>query len=176
MNDLLLVRHAMPQIEPTIDAAHWSLSPDGRTASVELAARLDQWGPVARLVSSHETKAVETALPIADRFAVPLEVDERLAEARRPWTGGDYRKVAVSWLTDEQPPPGWEARQRVVERWDTVLGGLLSTEVSGSTVVVGHGLAITAWLADGSGRDPVSFWSNLRMPDVHYVKGRHDTT
>lgn len=165
------MRHAGPDVEPAIDSAHWSLSAEARTASLELAAHLDEWRPVVRLVSSHENKAVETAQPIAERFAVPLEMDERLGEARRPWTDGDYRKVAVAWLTDDVPPAGWEPRQRVVDRWDTVLDGLLSTAVSGSMVVVGHGLAMTAWLASRRGIDPVPFWSNLNMPDVHIVEG-----
>jgi hypothetical protein len=38
---------------------------------------------------------------------------------------------------------------------------------SGSVVLVGHGVLFTTWLDHELGLDdPVSFWSDLRMPDA----------
>lgn len=41
---------------------------------------------------------------------------------------------------------------------------------SGPPVLVGHGLALMAWLPARAGVDPVGFWSALSMPDCWHLR------
>lgn len=51
----MLVRHAMPAVDPATDPATWGLGPEGRAAAAALDLPTD-----ALLVASDEPKAIET--------------------------------------------------------------------------------------------------------------------
>lgn len=80
--DLVLVRHAMPKIEPGAPAPSWRLGRAGRAA----AAALGQFVPAGYLVSSDEPKALETAELVAAHSEPcnDVVVDRRLREVDRP--------------------------------------------------------------------------------------------
>ncbi|MFI5892115.1 histidine phosphatase family protein [Actinoplanes sp. NPDC051513] len=77
---LVLVRHAMPVIDPETPAELWHLGPEGRAAARALAPLIA--GSAAHYVSSTEPKALETLREIAPH--VPIETDAGFAEVRRP--------------------------------------------------------------------------------------------
>ena len=59
---------------------------------------------------------------------------------------------------------GWEHREAVKTRIGQLKLGFGTSE---SIVLVSHGLLLTTWLDHEMGlNDPLSFWSNLRTPDV----------
>jgi phosphohistidine phosphatase len=72
---LILVRHA--EAGPGQPDALRSLTPEGRAAAGELAARLAE-ERIDAVLSSPLLRACETAGPIADAAGVVLETDERL--------------------------------------------------------------------------------------------------
>ncbi len=156
---IVLVRHAMPVVDPATPAELWHLGADGRAAARSLAPLVA--GP-AYFVASTEPKAVETLMEIA---GAPVATDPGFAEVRRPhaWTDG-YRAAARAYLQGARHD-GWEPHGQVVDRFEAAV-----VRHSGSTdrtLVIGtHGLAPTLWLADRCGLDPVPFWEALRFPDV----------
>ncbi|MEU4163525.1 hypothetical protein [Actinoplanes sp. NPDC026670] len=91
---LLLVRHAMPHIEPDIPAEDWHLGAEGLAAARLLAPRIPA---AAHLVASTEPKAQETLRQLTESPVV--QVDANFAEVRRPheWSDPDtYRATAAA--------------------------------------------------------------------------------
>ena len=66
---LILVRHAKPHIVPDVPAREWGLSEKGRALCREIAKQISPYAP-GRIVTSTETKAVQTGQLIADSLNV----------------------------------------------------------------------------------------------------------
>lgn len=153
---MILVRHALPELDPAVPPREWHLGPAGRAAARELAARLPR---DAQLVSSDEPKARETAEEIVAVRGGEIVVDARLREAVRP-TGWDqdYRGEARRYLAGERLG-GWEPRVEVAARMRAAARG---------DIVVTHGLAMTLFLGES-----VAFWEQLRFPDAWSALAGH---
>ena len=161
---LLWVRHALPIPDPATPAREWPLAPEGREEAARLARSLTVLAPVS-VLTSDERKAVETAEAVCDALDLaPAEVCAGLREVEHPWTDGDYRAVAREYLRTGAAP-GWEPRDEVLRRISTALAEHWRPE--GTTIAVGHGLAMSVWAASVvDGLDVVEFWENLEFPDV----------
>src|SRR5437016_3235896 len=88
---LILVKHAMPALEPDLPSHAWRLSDMGRASCIPLADRLAAYQPTA-IAASAEPKATETARIVAGRLGVALEVVADLHENDRTglgWLGMD---------------------------------------------------------------------------------------
>ncbi|MDG4823256.1 histidine phosphatase family protein [Asanoa sp. WMMD1127] len=162
---LLLVRHAMPEVDPAVAAEQWHLGPSGRAAARALQPLVP--GPAYHVASS-EPKAVQTVQELAGRADVTT--DPALVEVRRPQTWSDqYRAVARSYV-EGASPAGWEPHDQVVRRFDqAVVRHAAAAAQKGRTLVVGtHGMAMTTWLASRYRLqpDPAEFWAALRFPDL----------
>ena len=70
MKNLILVKHSLPEIIPTIPAKEWVLSKPGQVRCEVLAERLESYSPDI-VTSSVEPKAVETAQIIARQINKP---------------------------------------------------------------------------------------------------------
>lgn len=79
---LLLVRHALPLRSEPGQGSDPDLSEEGIEQAKRLPDALARFR-VARLMSSPQRRAVQTAQPVADALGLPVEVDERLAEYDR---------------------------------------------------------------------------------------------
>jgi broad specificity phosphatase PhoE len=152
---ILLVRHAMPVVDPSTPAEQWHLGAEGRAAARLLA-------PLAgHFVASTEPKAVETLEEVAGG---PVATDAGFAEVRRPhvW-GDDYRATARAYLRGVRQE-GWEPQEEVAERFEAAIA---RHRRDADVLVVGtHGLVSTLWLAGRCGIEPVPFWEALRFPDL----------
>jgi broad specificity phosphatase PhoE len=164
---LVLVRHAMPVVEPAVPAERWRLGPTGRAAARALQP-LVTWP--AYYVASSEPKAVQTLQEIAGQTNVIT--DAALVEVRRPHRWSDnsiYRAAARSYIQGACPE-GWEPHDQVIGRFEeAVVRHAAAAADQGRTLVVDtHGVASTIWLASRYvlGPDPVEFWAALRFPDL----------
>lgn len=162
---LVWVRHALPSADPATPARDWPLTPEGREEAGRLARSLPELLPPVSVVTSDERKAVETAEAVCDVLGLaPAEVCAYLREVKRPWTDGDYRSVAREYLRTGVAP-GWEGRGQVLTRISTVLAR--HWRPGGTTIAVGHGLAMSMWAADAvGGLDATAFWDSLTFPDA----------
>lgn len=170
---LVLVRHAMPDVQPDVPAREWHLGDDGRGAARELGQMLPAR---AHLVASDEPKAVETLAEASGRSDVVIDVG--FGEVRRPNapSGQIHRALAAAYLGGTAHA-GWEPHSSVVRRFHAaVLRHLATASPGGEAVVIGtHGMAMTMWLFARvrAGGDRVGFWAALEFPDVVVVDLEH---
>ena len=140
------VTHPQVRISADIPVPRWGLSDVGRTRAEQLCAR--PWlADVGRLVSSGETKALETAAIVAASTGLAVEVREALHENDRSSTGfvpGDrFEALADAFFAaPDVSVEGWEtssdAQRRVVGATADLFGA--SASVGGRDVlIVGHG-------------------------------------
>ena len=162
---LAWVRHARVDPDPTTPADEWPLTSQGREDAARLARSLADLQTPLGIVTSDERKAIETAEEIASTLGLaPPEVSPGLREVQRPWTDGDYRAVVRAYLRSGTAP-GWESCSEARQRLSSAIAELWRPE--GTTIVVGHGLAMSIWAADAIDRlDAVAFWDGLTFPDA----------
>ncbi|MBM2616151.1 histidine phosphatase family protein [Actinoplanes sp. LDG1-06] len=86
-NRILLVRHAMPHLDPAVAPDRWHLGPEGLAA-----ARALLLPPDAYLVASSEPKAAET---LAAAFLTHPDASEPLPAGRTPTTGTPFSTHAT---------------------------------------------------------------------------------
>lgn len=138
------VTHPQVQIDPAVPVPLWGLSAIGRARA--LAAAQQGWTcGTTRIVSSAETKAIETAEIFAARLGLTPEIRERMHENDRCATGflppAEFEIVADAFFAHpDESVRGWEvassAQARIVSEVETVLaahGG------RGDILFVGHG-------------------------------------
>lgn len=168
MAGIILVRHAMPEVEPGVSSSLWRLGERAKEDCVLLAHALP--AQLARTVyASDRPKVMETAGVIALRRGLEVRADSRLAEVDQSaagWIEGDYREVAMRYLATGESP-GWEPRELVVRRFGEGIGEALAAAVDdpGEVVVVNHGLAMSLWVASQTTIDVVEWWRALTFPD-----------
>jgi hypothetical protein len=171
---LVLVRHAMPVIDPAVPAEQWQLGPDGRGAARDLRPLV---AGSTYYVAGTEPKIVQTLQEISGHPDVTT--DDGLVEVRRPHVWSDnttYRSLARSYVEGDLPD-GWEPHNQVVRRFDdAVVRHAATAATQARTLIVGTGgLAPTIWLASRYHLepDPAQFWAALRYPDLIEVDLLH---
>ncbi len=143
------VTHPQVAVDPSIPVTAWGLDDRGRERA---RAMLGQpWiSGIRRIVSSNETKAIETATIVADHLGVTFEVRDGLGENDRAATGfvppAEFEVLADAFFADpEVSVRGWEraidAQRRIVTAMDTCL----SETIDGDVMIVGHGGVGTLW-------------------------------
>ena len=79
---LLVIRHALPLRSEPGQGSDPELSEDGIEQAKRLPDALARF-PIARLVSSPQRRAIQTAQPVADALGLTVDVDDRVAEYDR---------------------------------------------------------------------------------------------
>lgn len=121
------ISHPEVLIDPAIPVPQWSLSAVGRARLVSVAG--EPWvRSITRIVSSDETKAIETAAVLADGAAVEIRTD--MGENDRSATGflppPEFEATANAFFADPAGSiRGWEraidAQARIVRAVTAVL-------------------------------------------------------
>jgi broad specificity phosphatase PhoE len=145
---LRYVTHPEVHVDAAVPVPKWSLSTRGRSRAV---AMLEQpWlAAVGRIVSSDETKAIETARLVAEHLQLPLEIRLGIGENDRSSLGfvapAEFEALANAFFAQpEQSIRGWE---RAVDAQRRIAEGLadLLTPAERDVLVVGHGGVGTLW-------------------------------
>jgi probable phosphoglycerate mutase len=110
---LLLVRHALPHRTEAGEGADPELSEKGWEQARRLPDALARF-PLARLVSSPQRRALQTAEPVAKATGRSVDIDERLAEYDR----GLSHYVPIEQVRKERP-----------EEWARMADGHLPSSV-----------------------------------------------
>jgi broad specificity phosphatase PhoE len=136
--------HPQVLIEPLKDVRRWSLNPVGSARVVALAARLGCLAQTTRVISSDETKALETAEPLALALGVELEVRARMHENDRSSTGflppEEFEKVADEFFAEpSRSVRGWETGEAAQGRILAEVDACLKGPQYGDVLFVGHG-------------------------------------
>ncbi|BBY56113.1 histidine phosphatase family protein [Mycobacterium koreense] len=149
---LLLVRHALPLRSEPGQGADPDLSEAGREQAGRLPAALSRY-PLARLVSSPQRRAVQTAEPVAAERGLTIDVDERFAEYDRNL----HAYVPIEQIRAEQPeawarmsaghlPPGVDETQFCARVADAVADVVASAAAEDTVAVFSHGGVINVVL------------------------------
>ncbi len=162
---LVLVKHSHVDVVPGRPPRTWELSVEGRRRALLLAGRLAEFD-AARVVSSVEPKAVETAEIIAQRLGVPAVTAPGLHEHRReqaPFLGADAFAAAMAWLFEapDRVVFGEESADAAADRFTAALGALPGER---DEIVVAHGTVISLYVARSCGIDPYPLWQSLELP------------
>jgi broad specificity phosphatase PhoE len=179
MSYLILVKHAMPEIEPGVPASRWHLSAGGREASAWFARQLASYAP-ARVFSSAEPKAHETAQIIAGHLGLGCEPIEALGEHRRdavPLLAGDDFAAAVRRCL-ENPASlvfGSETANEALARFRSAMDAVQNKIGDGDILVVAHGTVISLYVSALTGTAPFAIWQQLGLPSC-VVMSREDVT
>jgi broad specificity phosphatase PhoE len=145
---LRYLTHPEVSIAPAVPVPKWSLSERGRRRAL---AMLEQpWLiEVGRIISSDETKAIETAEIVASHLRLPVEIREGIGENDRSSVGfvppAEFEVLANAFFAEpEQSIRGWE---RAIDAQRRIADGLadLLVPAERDVLVVGHGGVGTLW-------------------------------
>jgi broad specificity phosphatase PhoE len=144
MDLLRYVTHPDVTIDPSVPVPRWGLSEEGRRRATAMLGQ--PWvSTITRLVSSDETKALETARILGDHLELEIEVRDSIGEADRSSTGfvgpTRFEELADRFFAEpRESVSGWEravdAQSRIVRSLADVTS---PTERAGDVVVIGHG-------------------------------------
>ena len=141
---LILVKHAMPQVDVETPAHQWRLRPEGVAGANSVAERLRSahYRPT-KVVASLEPKATETGSIIAKRLRLPFATMEGLHEHDRRAAGFLKADVFASRMRDLFAHPdaivfGNESGSVALARFANAVDQVVSEE-TGDVVVVSPG-------------------------------------
>lgn len=140
----LYITHPQVKIDPDIPVPRWGLSDMGKARSLEAASRL--WArQLRRLVSSDETKAMETAAILAEAAGISFEIAENLHENDRSTTGflppDAFEAAADQFFADPfESFRGWERAADAQARIVAAVTGILDQHDPRLPIAfIGHG-------------------------------------
>jgi broad specificity phosphatase PhoE len=164
---LILVKHALPVVDPTRPAREWTLSREGEAACGPLADLLRPYAPTS-VTASPEPKATETGRRLAEALEVSFDVLAGLHEHDRsdlgflPWSeveAGIERLFAESGSRVF----GKETADEAHERFAAAVASVLARDAA-RPVIVAHGTVISLYVARAAGIDAFELWQGLGTP------------
>ncbi len=168
MKYLILVRHSNSEEDPTLPASQWNLSSFGRQRCILLAEKIRNYAP-ARVITSTEPKAIQTANELAKVFNLPHSEFSGLHEHDRQGIAhmdGDIFETSVArfFAQPDEIVFGRESAATALQRFSASLQAAISRFPRETVVVVSHGTVLSLWAAAMSGDEPFQIWKRLGMP------------
>jgi broad specificity phosphatase PhoE len=135
--------HPQVRVDPDVPVPEWGLSDDGRMRLTK-ALTAPWFQRFKRIVSSTETKAMETARMVAARTGLLAEVRGGLHENDRSATGylppEDFEKAADAFFQNPDDSfMGWETARDAQARIVRAVAGVIGEKPDSPTLFVGHG-------------------------------------
>lgn len=165
---LILVKHAMPVIDPERPAPEWVLSAQGRADSIGLAHCLRGYRPQV-IISSDEPKAAETAQIAGAELGTPVHIRPGLHEHDRwrvPYLpSAEFRASVYRFFSNPSGLAfGQETADQAHERFSGALQAAVQAHPVANVVVVAHGTVISLFVARMTGTQPYPLWERLGLP------------
>ncbi len=135
--------HPQIIVDPALDVPRWHLSDIGRARVAALAGSEALRG-TTRIISSGETKALETAQPLAEALGLSVEVRPAMHENDRSATGflppTEFEQVADRFFAaPDDSVRGWERAADAQARTFAEVTSCLTQPCDGDVLFVGHG-------------------------------------
>lgn len=182
MRYLILVRHSLPEVVPTVPGRLWQLSAEGRVRCQLLAEQLSSYQPVS-IVSSIEPKAAETAALLSAHLHIPHKMSEGLHEHEREnvsyldqeaWE----QTMAAFFSRPDELVFGNETATQAFQRFNVAIQRVLQQYGKGNPVIVAHGTVISLFVARYTNLQVFHLWRSLdapafivlSMPDISLAK------
>lgn len=143
MTSFLYVSHPQVKVDPKVPVPDWGLSEIGRARAAAFAARADLAG-TARILSSDECKAKETAAFLAQALGLSVELRADMHENDRSSTGflpeAEFQTVADAFFAHpEASVRGWERAIDAQARIVRAVTEEIARAPHAPTIFVGHG-------------------------------------
>jgi len=135
--------HPQVLINPDIPVPEWSLNDVG-SARVQALLKSGAWKETTRVISSDETKAIETAKPLAASFGCQHTIEPKTHENDRSATGflppEIFEEIADAFFRNpETSIRGWETAKNAQTRIVNAIDNIMKKPLDGDILVVGHG-------------------------------------
>ena len=173
---LILVKHAAPEVVPDTPSEQWRLSDKGRAACTQLAASLASLKPGV-IVSSEEPKASETAERVVRELGVDWETAPGLHEHDRSNVPHMRSAEFISTMEllfrrPQQLVLGRETAAGALKRFQNALADVLERhpDERGNVAVVSHGTVIALLLAHRAGQNGFDLWRRMQLPSYAVVE------
>ncbi len=168
MQTLILVKHSLPEIDPSVPAREWRLSEEGRRRARKLGENLGRYDPNV-IGSSIEPKAIETAGIGAGVLNVPVEVVEGLHEHERENVGFLEKERFQQSIRRfyEQPADlvfGEETADSAYDRFSKAVYELSDRFPRVNMALVTHGTVLSLFLSRISELEAYALWKQLGLP------------
>lgn len=167
---LILVRHSVPEIDPTNPARLWALSAEGGARCSSLAEIIRAYR-MDYILASVEPKAQETASLLAEALCLPWQTVDGLHEHERPNipffpTPDDFQTAISTFFRNPDTLVfGTETAAQALMRFQAAIETALSEHPQKNVIIVSHGTVISLFLAHCTGGDAFEIWQNLKLPD-----------
>ena len=165
---LILVKHSLPEIVESLPAREWKLSEVGRERARKLVDQLRDYQPDV-IISSVESKAIETAEIIAEKLVLAVYVVEGLHEHDRGnaafLSKDDFQKAVREFFSKPTELVfGNETADQSYERFRQTILSVLNSHQEETIIVVAHGTVISLFVSRLTGVHDFSLWSDLGLP------------
>jgi broad specificity phosphatase PhoE len=175
MPKLILVKHALPEVNPQVSSHRWVLSEEGRRRCGWLADEL-KTQKVSRLFSSLEPKTLETAALVAVRTGFMMEPRPDLHENDR--TGFGFveqdelrQRFRMFFNQPTRLTIGEETADGAFERFAAAVRVILDKARGENLAVVTHGTVLTLFVARHNAHvPPFDLWASLGLPSYVIVE------
>lgn len=173
---LVLVKHARPEVDPSVPAGSWTLGLAGIEGSWRLAERLRPLG-LGRVVSSVEPKAAETGRLVAEALDLPWQTAHDLHEHGRRSVGylsqEDFEaSIRRLFSVPASVVFGDESADAACIRFSGAVDALVRTHPGERLCIVAHGTVISLFVGRRYGVDEWTMWKALGTPSYVVVDRR----
>ncbi len=165
---VILVRNAMPVVQPGVHPVRWRLDDLGRAAVASLADTLPD-ELAGTLWCSSEARAQETAETLIETrgdLRVDLRLDPELREVGRPTSWSSTYAEDLAGYFRHGAREGWEPVAAVVTRVSGAVDRAVREAAGLPAVVVTHGIALSLYAGAVCGVRPAGFLHGLLHPDA----------
>jgi broad specificity phosphatase PhoE len=173
---LVLVKHARPEVDPSVPAASWELGVEGLAGALRLAERLRPLG-LGLVVSSVEPKAAETGRLVAEALDLAWQTGHDLHEHVRPSVGYLAQEefeasIRRFFSTPASVVFGDESADAAHRRFSAAIDALVRVHRGRRLCVVAHGTVLSLLLGRRYGLDEWATWKALGTPSYVVVDRR----
>jgi broad specificity phosphatase PhoE len=168
MPRLILVKHSSPKVNPDVPAAQWSLSPEGEARCAALAEAMRAYRPAA-IVSSEETKALQTARAVAGALGLDCSTAPDLHEHDRsnvPMmdTREFLSSMALVFKRPDEVALGRESANGACDRFERAVRSIAAQHADGDVLIVSHGTVISLLVSRHNRIDGYQLWRAMGLP------------
>jgi broad specificity phosphatase PhoE len=170
MPQLILIKHAAPEVVPDLPSEKWRLSEKGRASCTPLAELVRPHGPKV-IVSSTEPKAAETAELVAAQLGIPHSTARDLHEHDRSnvphMRSSEFiSAVELFFRKPDELVLGRETAQQAEVRFTRAVTSVVNQHTGQDLAIVAHGTVIALLLARHSDRTAFQLWRELGLPSL----------
>lgn len=168
MQTLILVKHSLPEIDPSVPAKEWVLADEGRRRARILGDRFDRYH-LDLVFSSTEPKAIETAEIASSSLKIPMEVVDGLHEHERVNAGFLVKErfeqsIRRFYEQSSELVFGVETADNAHDRFSRAVHKLTDRYPTENIAIVTHGTVLSLFVSRISDLEPFALWKQLGLP------------